>query len=1092
MSGDLSAGQWIGGIIGAVIGGYITRSPQGVAQGFALGAGIGGYIDPPPGPNLRGPTLDDKSFQSSAYGVQLPEVYGTFGFSGNIIYLENNEYKAVAKKESTGGKGGGGGGTYETTTYFATFAVAISQANPNSVIRRIWAGGKLIYSSSSTDIDTIIESAKMGEGFAYYDGSQEYPDSRIEAVLGVGNAPSYSGTAYIIFYDFDLTEYGNGLTGCQIKVEIVSASEQSDSITNASIVSERRFSFSDESRALYAASIRPLYGELSSAAQTTVRVYIEGDPYWGVISSKMDRFGSVITSDPSDPHVVASFARGYSEKATFGYGESHGWDGDNYYHRVVTDNGSFSLPKTTVWFTDNIYHYNRAEFQRIFQTSFGDFAILRTNGEMELYEQNRNYFVNNGNYSQLILMPTDYDIKGTCIIPGYVVFYSHSPQELHFYNVGDFGFSHTLALSGSTHAPQCAMYQNGYIYHVNSRRADIAGGNLIFSKIKAATGERQTKSLSVTPCLNSSENINFFPSINRKDGIIGMSFPDGDRAVRVYLVSEVGGSGNVDPIPANLADVVSALAKRAAVDESMLDVEELEDDFVDGYLCSIGGSVRADLSPLQVVHMFDLIEDGYSFKAIKRGLPSVAEIPYSNIIFDGGAVIKTEQNDTSQLPSRYFINYIDINREYEAATEHADHPSSALNERTVQLPVVITADKAAQLADTFINLSWIERPLSFKLPQTFLSLKVADIVDVEVRHGVFKKVRIDGMSRNADQTLNISAKYAEQTVYQSSAVGSVIDPPVTTIPSPGIAVSILVDAPMVIDSTDYFGFAAGMYGNSNSWPGGVLMRSTDAGQTYTGVQAFYGKTTTANAINSIGENDGYTIDRDSVLTITPRAGQFFSITESQMMTGQNYVAYGVGGRWEIMQYASSVLNGDGNYELSVFARGMRGTEWATGLHEDGDTVILLSDPDNGFVGVDAGSLLVSRLYKSVSVGASIDSADAETFKYSGVNLKPLSPVLPVGEIVSDDWLVSWTGRTRYSSSYWYSGNQPQNETVMSWDIEIIDGLAVVRTINTLTPNFIYTLAEQTEDFGSAQSSITVKIYQRSERVGRGFMLEVTL
>jgi hypothetical protein len=56
----------------------------------------------------------------------------------------------------------------------------------------------------------------------------------------------------------------------------------------------------------------------------------------------------------------------------------------------------------------------------------------------------------------------------------------------------------------------------------------------------------------------------------------------------------------------------------------------------------------------------------------------------------------------------------------------------------------------------------------------------------------------------------------------------------------------------------------------------------------------------------------------------------------------------------------------------------------------------------------------------------------------------------------------------------------------------MDGSTVARTITATTPTFAYSAADQTTDFGSAQASITFRIYQLSATVGRGYPLEVTL
>ena len=109
------------------------------------------------------------------------------------------------------------------------------------------------------------------------------------------------------------------------------------------------------------------------------------------------------------------------------------------------------------------------------------------------------------------------------------------------------------------------------------------------------------------------------------------------------------------------------------------------------------------------------------------------------------------------------------------------------------------------------------------------------------------------------------------------------------------------------------------------------------------------------------------------------------------------------------------------------------------------------------------------------------------FTYRGVNLIPLSPVLPVAN-KGDDWIISCTTRTRYQGNFWVSGNQPMNESALIYDLDILDGESVVRTIQSSSPDFVYTEAQQADDFGVAQDEIKANCYQVSERVGRGLPL----
>ena len=236
-----SAGQWIGTVVGAVIGAFI---PGGyVMLGAAIGGAIGGAIDPPKGPKIEGPRLNDLSVQTSTYGAQIPVIHGTVATFGNIFWVENNKLKETKKTEEQGGKGGGGQ-EVSTYSYSATFALGLC-LGPVDGIGRIWCSGKLIADFRDSSLSGImatnlteiaVENLLAGVGdmkganpentgngaIRFYNGSSgQQPDSRMQATLGVANTPAYRGLAYLVFEDFQLEDFGNSLMGAQFKVEVV-------------------------------------------------------------------------------------------------------------------------------------------------------------------------------------------------------------------------------------------------------------------------------------------------------------------------------------------------------------------------------------------------------------------------------------------------------------------------------------------------------------------------------------------------------------------------------------------------------------------------------------------------------------------------------------------------------------------------------------------------------------------------------------------------------------------------------------------------------------------------------------------------------
>jgi hypothetical protein len=88
--------------------------------------------------------------------------------------------------------------------------------------------------------------------------------------------------------------------------------------------------------------------------------------------------------------------------------------------------------------------------------------------------------------------------------------------------------------------------------------------------------------------------------------------------------------------------------------------------------------------------------------------------------------------------------------------------------------------------------------------------------------------------------------------------------------------------------------------------------------------------------------------------------------------------------------------------------------------------------------------------------------------------------------------LSWTRRTRSGGDLWDAGDVPLAEEREAYEIDILGGAAVKRTLATATPTVLYAAADEAADFGGAQASLTVAVHQMSAFVGRGTPSRVTL
>lgn len=1044
MSSQSSLTGNILGAIGAGVGAFFG-GPVGAAQGYALGSALGNAIDPPKGPTIEGPRLADKSIQVSTYGAMLPRFYGTIGVSGNITWLENNQLKETVRKKKSGGKGGGSAATTKIYTYSATFILSLG-IGPIAGVRRIWCGDKLIYNAGSDDLETIIASNQAASGFRIYLGTDDQlPEPRYEADVGVGNASAFRGEAYIAFYDFQLADFANSLQAAQFKVEVVSLGSyepfvliRSTSYDGQDVSFANGYSYDSTNtvKVLTAPS-----GTLTGQQITVHELFSSGET-----------FSRDLTS--SYPEAVQAF-QVQGDLAPF-LKDNTGYSAAGVFYPSVQSGDFFIKEGDDLWMLAPIYPV----IARLIPNSTG------------------------------ITIPAEAGEYGIAKIGSSI--YTLKPGQIREIDADTLAIQQiipmALSLPGSGGVNSRFFAGDSRLWHVN-----------------AASGSGSSSHLyKLTEDFTDVEQIYLFSHPN----VSSASTYSHSVSNNVYTRSYRGIDGLFHVEQFQLDAFSQSLAQLSEIIESEISLSSLLDssdintslisDSVRGYKVS-GGSIRSALEPLQGAFPFDVIQSGYQLKCVPRGQSSALTISWEDLVTDGsqdiGEILKESREMDSQLTVRTNIKYLDAAREYAIAEQYSERPNTqAINRVDREFPIVITADEAAKVADVLNNLPWQERTTAqTSLPPTMLALEPSDVITLTTPFATYE-YRIADSRYTANGSIDIQVRTNNAAIYTSSAEGSEGVPPVGTIPLQGPTLWVPMDIPVVDETVQNSpGFGSVATGFTSGWNGAVAFRTVDSGQTWSEIQGYTGIPTIGYARTALAANTGHVIQKTS-LVIDLLSGELESITRDQMIAGQNYVAYGADGRWEIIRFQNATLQADGSYLVSNFVRGDKGTEWATGLHAAGDYFVLLDDPDHAFIDMAVASIGIYSTYRGVSNGSSIDSASDVPFTYQGVNLEPLSAVTPNGvRDVSGNFAGSFYRRSRLSSSWWTTGvPAPIGETTESYEIDVMSGSTLKRTISTSTPSFSYSAADQTTDFGSAQASITFRIYQLSEIVGRGYVLETTL
>ena len=200
----------VGSSIGMGFGGAILGL-SGAAIGGLIGSTVGSVIDSwiisslAPTQRIEGARLESLRITSSTEGAVIPRLYGRMRIGGNIVWATDFREETRTTTQRGGGKGGGGGKVRTTEyLYYASFAVALCEG-PITGIGRVWADGKPLDMSGIT--------------MRWYPGDEaQAPDPFIAAKMGAANTPAYRGTAYVIFEDLALGDFGNRIPQLSFEV----------------------------------------------------------------------------------------------------------------------------------------------------------------------------------------------------------------------------------------------------------------------------------------------------------------------------------------------------------------------------------------------------------------------------------------------------------------------------------------------------------------------------------------------------------------------------------------------------------------------------------------------------------------------------------------------------------------------------------------------------------------------------------------------------------------------------------------------------------------------------------------------------------
>jgi hypothetical protein len=513
-----------------------------------------------------------------------------------------------------------------------------------------------------------------------------------------------------------------------------------------------------------------------------------------------------------------------------------------------------------------------------------------------------------------------------------------------------------------------------------------------------------------------------------------------------------------------------------------------------GFLIDRVLSAREALQPLQLAFFVDARESEGLIAFTHRGQGDLAAelIPDDLVESRPGAALATlTRAQETDLPSAAKLTFISAAGSYDSAVEEARRLAGHSGRVAVaDLPLVLDAEQAAEMAEVWLFEAWAARERgAFSLPPSWLALEPGDIVSF-ASDGRSRLLRITEIGEHGAR--DVEARGIDPDVY----TGSPPAPRPARIPPPlivGQPFVLFLDLPLLTGSEPpHAGYVAAI---QNPWPGAIAFYRSPESSNFLLKAVALAPAVTGVTLDALPAGPISRLDRASSFRVRLDGGALGSATELALLAGANIAAIeNVDGEWEVLQFQSAVLTAPSTYQLSLLLRGQAGTEGAMRSPvAAGARFVLL---DGALARVDMGPDEVGLAYTWRCGPANRNIGDASyldtTHAFRGLGLRPLSPMHVRGSRSGSDLILSWVRRTRIGGDSWGSVDVPLAEDTERYEVDILDGPDVVRTISSSTPTLTYTAAEQTADFGAPQASISLHVYQLSPVYGRGSPHAATL
>jgi hypothetical protein len=548
-----------------------------------------------------------------------------------------------------------------------------------------------------------------------------------------------------------------------------------------------------------------------------------------------------------------------------------------------------------------------------------------------------------------------------------------------------------------------------------------------------------------------------------------------------------------------LAALVRLLCLRAGMPEDLIDVSGLW-GAVEGYGITALEAPRSSISTLARHFGFDAIETEVMIRFVMRGRASVLALAHDDLVASReGEALELVRAQETELPQALKWQVARADEDYDAALVEARRITvDTTRIASESFPMAIPPEEAERRCRRALMEAWIGREsATFRLPPSRLALDPADVIRLvhDSREIELRLVSIaDSDGRGVEAVRQDRAAYdlppgdpRTVTLTRSVVFGA---PDVVLLDLPQLSEDQPAHRPMVA-------------AHAVPWPGEMAVFRSPGADGFVLLTTFGSRARIGTLVSDFYPGPTSRFDLGNALVVDLASGTLESVTDLTLFGGANALAVEAEpGKWEIVQAGAAELVAPGRYRLTRLLRGQRGTEAAMGNPTPTGARVVVLDTALAPLPIAEADLGLPWDWRIGPAARSVSDASytALAFTPAGRGLVPFAPVHVVQPWRTarslGDLTIRWTRRSNaLVADAWEQVEVPLAEDFESYDVQILDGAVVKRTLTSTTTSVLYTTAQQTADWGAPLPpghTLAIRIYQLSNRLGRGDPAAVTL